>query len=409
MRIRLLLLLLAIVTLGVIRAGAQDQIETGTVNIILANSDGIVVLTDSKQTQTNAEGKSIGSTNGQKLIRLDDESVVALAGFAGAPSFQRLDIMGLLADFGNQLAAKNGKISFTQKLKTISFLIGLYMDAFANVREVVQPGQNPSNFRLHIFVAGFDTDGIAKIGSMWLRANSIKLADGRMEWNVGGEPQVEPVGDSLQDCRSVGSLQYCVAGWKDSSDRIMDNPQAYNQNPAIRRLPEAGGSHMTMSVSDLEALAKVLSAWTSKEHPDKVGGPDQVAILHDRRISKFDEPYPSPLKPMPIGLIMDVTLPFGPGGSIRSPNASTIYIRDVIMGNQHLVLDGNFFFGNEIQDSTVIYNGGATVFDESNKVVNSILQLNQFGPSPDFLRDFKWSRCIPLDCDFGLPKNRPLP
>jgi 20S proteasome alpha/beta subunit len=178
-RIRSVLFVLAILALGIVRVEAQDLIAMGTVNIILANSEGIVVLTDSKETWNNAAGESIRSTNAQKLIRIDDQSVVALAGFVGAPEFLRLDVMGILADVRNQLAEKNRTLSLDEKMKMISFLVGRYMDVFVNAREVQQPGQEASSFRIHIFIAGFDTDGVMKIGSMWLRANSTMLPEGR--------------------------------------------------------------------------------------------------------------------------------------------------------------------------------------------------------------------------------------
>lgn len=413
MNIRTILLVLAILPTGIIRVNAQDRIDTGTVNIILANSEGVVVLTDSKETWVNAAGKAIGSTNAQKLIRLDDQTVVALAGFAGAPQFLRLDIMGILADFRNQLAEKEGKLSFNEKLRSISFLVSRYMDAFVNAREVQQPGQQASSFRMHFFIAGFDTDGAMKIGSMWLRATSTVLAVGRTRWEIGGDPDVQGFGGVLQGCKRVTiSMEYCSVGYSDIADRIMDNPQSY---PTVKRLLSTDTSNgPTPHIENLEALARLLSGRVAKVHSDKVGGPDQMAILQGGRIAKFDAPlFSEPPKPMTFNLIIDVhNLWFGPGGGIVSgPGVPIIWIRDTIRGYQQLILDGNFFLGTEIRDSTVRYGGKTTVFDRSNKVVNSTLWLDGLGSDAAFLHslthDFDWQRCLPFGCEIELPRNPP--
>jgi len=403
-----ILLLLAIVPIMNVTARAQDQFETGTVNIILANPNGIVVVTDSMETGDGPPN------NAQKLMRLDDQSVVTLAGFAGAHGFLRLDVMGILAEFKDQLATNGGNPSFDEKLKAISFLIGRYMAAFVNAREVVQPGQQPAPFRVHIFIAGFDTDGIAKIGSLWLRVRPVTLDDRGIAWQVDGEPQVSPVGSPLQDCKLIAnSMEYCVAGFYDVTNKIMDNSRNYAGSPGINPLLRAiAGSKTPMKLIDLEALAKFLSKRTHIQHPDKVGGPDQVAVFKARTIAKLEVPlFPPPSKPIPFILIIDVhSLRFGPGGGIGAePGTAIVWIRDTIWGYQQLVLDGNLFIGNEIRDSYVVYGGGSTFFDRSNKVANSTLHLYSLGSDREFLRslthDFEWSECVPFGCDIELPKN----
>jgi hypothetical protein len=66
----------------VFASGARQSVLTGTVNIVLANSNGIVVLTDSNQTVISDTGELFTSPlPGQKLFRLDDRTVCTIAGF----------------------------------------------------------------------------------------------------------------------------------------------------------------------------------------------------------------------------------------------------------------------------------------------------------------------------------------
>jgi hypothetical protein len=108
---------------------------------------------------------------------------------------------------------------------------------------------------------------------------------------------------------------------------------------------------------------------------------------------------------MPLQLVMDVPLGFGPGGGFVAPKGTVqVWIRDKIDGYQGLKLDGNFFLGNEIRNCTLIYNGGQSVFDLSNKVIDSRLQIfpPESGPNGAFgrylIENFPWSQCIPVPC-----------
>src|SRR5215469_8291882 len=65
--------------------GMDESVVHGTVNIALANKNGLVVVTDSMLTA--GDGKQLDQP-GQKLFKLDDQTVCAIAGFvsAGGPT-----------------------------------------------------------------------------------------------------------------------------------------------------------------------------------------------------------------------------------------------------------------------------------------------------------------------------------
>ena len=86
MRACFLLLVTVFLMMPVARTASQDPADDsvvhGTINVALGNENGIVVLTDSMITA----GEHQLSEPGQKLFRLDDWTVCALAGFVYAPA-----------------------------------------------------------------------------------------------------------------------------------------------------------------------------------------------------------------------------------------------------------------------------------------------------------------------------------
>jgi hypothetical protein len=377
---------------------AQDQgrIIRGTVNVVLANSNGMVVLTDSTGTLSDSAGKRVGSKASQKLIRLDGHSVCAIAGFGSATTPTRLqfstDVIAILSDFRDQLAAKKEQLSFDYKLRSLSFLIKLYIQGFANITEVLYPGVlKREQLSFTLFLVGYDSDKKPKIGSLALTATPETLPAGKVSWQFAQSIGVEDVGDGLKNR---------IGGMWDVGTKIIREPQAYSDDPAARKyLESAKNNGETLDLTDLEALAKFIAAETSRKHPHTVGGPDQIAIFQDNQIVKFEQqPFPATHKPMSVALIMDVPLNFGPGGGTAGPKGgNTIWIRNTIVGYQGLMLDGNFFLGNEIRDSVVRYSGGQAEFDSSNKVVNSKLQISTLvGPNAgfayDLVQNFPWTR-----------------
>jgi hypothetical protein len=397
----ILFVLVFIFGVSTLNAQTEGQIIRGTVNVVLANSNGMVILTDSTGTITDSAGRHIGTQESQKLIRLDEYSVCAIAGFGSATIPASLpfnaNVIGILSDFRDQLAAKNGQLTFDYKLRSLSFLLELFIQGFANIKEVLQPGElKHEQLTFTLFLVGYDSDGKSKIGSLELDATPETLSNGKISWRFGQKIKVEDVGDRLN---------YRIGGMWDVGAKIMTSPQGYSDSPVVQKFIDSAANHgAALQVTDLEGLAKFVSSETSKKYPDAVGGLDQIAIFQGGHLVRFEQqPFPPAPKQMPFTLIMDVTLHFGPGGAIVGPKGSnTIWIRNTLVGYQNLVIDGNFFLGNEIRDSLVVYNGAPAVFDSSNKIVNSRLRIMPVGPNAEFarylMRGFPWSQCIPIPC-----------
>lgn len=158
---------------GIVLAGGggPNPVLTGTVNIVLANANGIVVLTDSNQTWRAPNGEPFTAPRpGQKLFRIDDKTVCTIAGFGAAslPGFPEFtsSAAGVLDTYVEELRSKGGSHSFHEILTSLEFLFDFQLSGIGNLQHL-----NPSdleNYGFELTLAGYDTDGTAKIGKVVL-------------------------------------------------------------------------------------------------------------------------------------------------------------------------------------------------------------------------------------------------
>src|ERR1017187_8634450 len=141
LRIALALWCLSTVASG--DATAPNPVLTGTVNIVLANANGIVVLTDSDQTRWLPTGEPITNPQpGQKLFRIDDKTVCTIAGFGsvplpGFPEFTN-SAAGVLDSYSAELRSKVGRHSFHEKLTSLRFLFDMTLSGIGNLQHLNQ-------------------------------------------------------------------------------------------------------------------------------------------------------------------------------------------------------------------------------------------------------------------------------
>jgi len=105
-------------------AAAQTKnggVSRGTINIILANQNGIVALTDSMVT---SNGRQLPELPFQKLYTLDDHTVCTIAGFLAAPAGAAdiyIDAGALIREYSRQLS-NNPQQTIREKLTSLGFL-----------------------------------------------------------------------------------------------------------------------------------------------------------------------------------------------------------------------------------------------------------------------------------------------
>jgi hypothetical protein len=367
-------------------AQSGAHVVRGTINVALANANGMVVLTDSMQTISDQGDDHQLPDPAQKLFRLDDKTVCAIAGFLRedfptAPPFDTA-MARILATFKNQLSQQPVP-DFDAKLQALRFLVEFYLNAAANLNEVT-PGLNPDHtYESELIVAGYDANGAAKLGTIEMTETTEQGPDGHFYRVNTSVPATESVNHELLRV---------VHGIPDVGNRILDTPQDFSESSAVRTYEQSLKRHKGASLTtpQMEELAKYIAAQTAHVHK-AVGGPNQVAVLANGTIAIPDQPaFPEP-EGLPnlwliMGAQMNGRLPFEDYSKHR---ATRLWIRATFddMKMETVDLDGQFFYACTIRDSIVRYNGGTTGLDASNDVMGSWLVLGPLATSTEDSRD----------------------
>jgi hypothetical protein len=384
-----------------IAMSAQGQTKTshGTVNIALANANGIVLLTDSVQSHMEADGWHHQQPV-QKLFRLDDKTVCSIAGFAGETwirpelNFRNIDVTGIIAEVTDELS-KHPVPELDAKLGAIGFLVGSYIDLVANRHEITVGPGTPDAYEFEVIVAGYDADGEPKLKKLALKPVVLQAPDGHRYWSHIA---------SLEEVSVEVKLAHLLGGIPNVSLQVLQSPQAFKTSAVIQKYARSKKENegQSLTLKDLAALASKMAAQTARRPPfvGFVGGPDQIAILAEGRILKIDQPhFDDPPRPMKITLMVNLRLA-GAAAAVMvvpGPYHHFVWIRSHIVGlkSPPLRLDGQFFYGCEIRDSIVEYNGGLLDFGPTNTVVNSALfPWFPVGAAPGKTRTwngFEWS------------------
>jgi len=348
----------------------DDGVVHGTINIALGNKNGLVVLTDSMVTSTDATGAHHQlPTPGQKLFKLDDRTICSVAGFAAAPAvstrFTASDLntstSAIIHEYVRQ-SAPQSRQSIAEKLRALAFLFEMHLAMIANVRDAAGSPTPIDAYRFQFIVAGYDIDDKPKIGRIALR----------MKNNNGSFiSEIEDV--SLLNVEEELVAQ--LTGMPDVAAQILQHPESKPQDAAIKlyatSLTESGGRSLTLE--QMEELAKRLAYYTSKAH-EEVGGPNQVAILQKSQTVKIDQPtFPELPRPLfRFSLVVDSH--FSYSSVVFAKGSPAVFVRCSWVGMQH-DLDGHYYIGSEFTKSVLIYDGGDVNLGDTNRVTDSVLLL----------------------------------
>jgi hypothetical protein len=357
----------------------------GTVNVFLANKNGLVVVTDSRL--SNGQGQ--WRDDGQKLFRIDDRTICAIAGWysdlgpavrsdeAGGPSYPASatvpDIIQMILSIIP--AEEMRSLSLERKMEILSsaFSFSLLTSyAIYNAAGVPQTPQQLAGTS-EITIAGYDDNGALLIlqtdivpdfrnGEVYQykavkkTAISVSKSSGLIKVFRG----IPTVAVSLMDCSDISMhSDVMIAGFKDKL--VM-------------------GRGESLSLSDMAIIAGELEKRTAQEFPRFVGGPQQVAEMSGSRITRFEEPVKQ-MAHIPrsiIGYISDFEGDLHGGGSwvVLHGGYGSYLAQRVKISNGRQALDKFIIFDSEFVNMKLTYSGfPASIFDRSNKVVNSTLTL----------------------------------
>lgn len=388
----------------------DDSVVHGTINVVLGNENGLVVLTDS---MVSVGGVPRPDIPGQKLFKLDDHMVCAIAGFASAAavSAPAVSPRASLPDLNTSASAiiheyvrqssMQPPQSMTERLRALAFLMNHHLSAIANTRDALGNPTALDGYTFQLIVAGYDTDDKPKIGKITLR---MKNERGSLFSEIG-EAGIIPVERKL-----VVQLN----GMPDVAQEILLHPESKRGETAINQyaasLAENGGA--TLTVDQMVELAKRLAYFTSKVHP-QVGGLNQIAVFQRQSSLKIEQQkFPDPPKPLVnFSLVVNSTFKYS---SIGSPKGvPVIFVRCSWAGMQR-ELDGNYFIGNDFTNSALMYDGGVVNLGDTNRVTNSVLIIGPHASPSDetvrrLMKAFTWSqvRYVPPEPWKGIPFRLP--
>lgn len=360
MKMTLVLLLVAI-PVACPMAGARQnatpgEIAHGTINVILANKNGIVALTDSMLTVTSPSGEMRQSPDPvQKLFKLDDHSVCTIAGFvfAGGPIPQTYtDTRAIIRDYVSHLGL-HPDIGIQEKLTTLGYLFRSYLTQIARVRAAAGEQTPVDDYIFVLTVAGYDSDGAARVGQMTL---STEPADSMFLQSEIGRSEITEV-------RS--NLVWKLAGITDVAERLLkDTSGKTDRALAIYAESLKKDNGQSLGLEDMKKIASTLASQTARSYPG-VGGANQVAVLQKGHITDIEQAsFPEPPKKPPMFMIYmaDTSPGTGPFASIGVP---TLYLANRFEKGQ-IQLDGLYFSRNDFVSNVFLYDGGFTYLDETN-------------------------------------------
>jgi hypothetical protein len=386
---------------GIAYAAAEypkTPVFTGTVNIVLANSNGIVVITDSNQTWLGTNGEPFTYTlPGQKLFRIDDTTVCTIAGFGSAPlpDFPEFDssAAGVLDRYAIELRTKGGMHSFHEKLTSLRFLFDFQLTGIGNMRP---PPKQIGEYRFELILAGYDTDGTARIGKIVL---GTRLQNGMFS----------PVVEQLTETTVGRELAHETAGIGGPDvENILSHPSVWGEKPEIARYAASKTSDhgSSLTTADMESLAKSLARQSALDNRRTylverkplefglpfvfrtfwpIGGRNQIAVLEKGSIPKIEQPTFEERKVnmTPFAMFIKVSSKVtGPTDSPMigvGPGTIGLYLKSGFFGGL-IHLDNAYYFEDDFSNATLYYDGGVLGFDPSNRVLDCILTL---GPHVD--------------------------
>ena len=377
MRLRIPTLVCAMSLLPLITLAGQkpdDAVVHGTINIALGNENGLVVLTDSMITDN---GRPHPEQPSQKLFKLDDRTVCAIAGFAAAnaisapptsPTVSVPDLnsstSAIIHEYVRQSSTQSPQ-SIIERRRTLASLMNHQLSSIANVRDALGNPTPINGYRFQLIVAGYDIDDKPKIGRITLETKNEHAS----LMSSIDEASITDVEEKLV---------YSLNGMPDIAAQVLLNPESKPNDAVINEYATSlrvnGGRSLT--IEQMTELAKRLAFYTARAHPE-VGGPNQIAVLQKQQSVRIEQQkFPDPPRPLfHFGLVVNSHFSYSSVGF--AGGVSYVFVRCSWAGMKQEI-DGNYFINNDFQDSFLLYDGGAANLGQSNRVVNSKLIV---GPS----------------------------
>jgi len=352
-----------------------DEQTHGTINVVLANGKGAVVVTDSR---LSSAGKPVGF--GQKLFMLDEHTVCAIAGFysdlgpqaglAPYPEYPLSVSVPQILGRGSFSAPIQESNSVSKRLLEISETYAFVLTVLANMS--VSREAQPST----ITVVGYE-------GSK-LHISGVTLKPYRIGSSLTFVPtaSVNRVVDKALVSR--------ITGISDVGLAMLSHPTWFNNSPIMRVISKSlvQDDGTSLSTEQLRRFGEQIESETAMKYDNYVGGERQEAIFESGKLS-FINSYVN-AKPTQSGLLNGIELidhsSFeGLGSGLEHSGddyTAGDYIASVVKDSQlsklTVDLDGRAFVSDRIDNCILVYRGyKPTALGKSNTISNSVLKVSR--------------------------------
>lgn len=224
----------------------------GTVNVILANKNGLVAVTDSMLTF----GAGHHDPTGVKLFKIDDKTVCTVAGFYSNPTMPEtfsVRIPNVMSNYIRNITPgnKGEDPGFTFKFQRLAEIFVHELTGHLQEFYVSHPGFQVSTIQpIELTLAGYDTDGSLKIGEVTLSPEdtdhgisfvatglppSINVPFCEISASFDRKQHDRSAQISLPSIKVVNEALFCeVAGLPNVAEDRLTHPNSFRSLPALQ-------------------------------------------------------------------------------------------------------------------------------------------------------------------------------
>jgi hypothetical protein len=344
----------------------------GTINILIGSKYGLVAETDSML--SNGQ-RSIGL--GQKLFKIDDQTICTIADFYSDPGPQELgnrstyplatSIPAIFASYVHSLQSHQ-VVQFDTKVKWLTEDLIFNLQLLADIERLSGSIQDPHGSTLT--VAGYDN---GKLQWERVRVEPIHTAQGII-FGAHPDPKVT----------LATGFSYITAGMDDVAKEMLTNKNSSHSfgNPELAylhgqlRLSDVASSDL----NKMEAAESKIVDETATFHSVEVGGSKQIAILAGGQVAVFQEPIVPPGQVRRIvntirggREIGSLDMPYAPESLKYNPNILLVVV-DFYCDHVLEHLDNHIFAHSFFIDTVFRYDGyGLSVLDDSDVLIDCTL------------------------------------
>jgi len=335
------------------------ELYHGTLNLCIGNTNGAVVVTDSRASGLDENGSFVFQDWHQKLFQISKDIVVTIAGYnsvplRAAPEFYA-PAAGVILSYISENGRQKHSPSYAEAVGALSHLVGFYLTSVSNIKRLSEKTgvPDPRDYHFVMLIIGPDR-GVMKV---------TRVDVGLDEYSRAAVPVLQAVSKTQE--KTIKSFTAVGVG------RI-----AVAEEMLTRYVSATTDSQRdNLSVDEMKNMAlNIMNATIKKDR--YVGGNVQLAVSTGEGFEMKAPGFPPPPSPG-----IHFVLVFGnfDQGSREEPEhtghwlmIANVYEDSVVFLNGHY-----YYFGNRLWNCTVVLEDESFSFDTSNQVLDSTLLLRK--------------------------------